>query len=265
MASTVQNVHDQVCVILLEPSGFTLGDISEAEFLQYYRAVMEDFLGRTGIIKGFAFLAQFFGQAQYLYPDFISDISEVFSDGGATRMDYENSISGADRNWQDRVGPPMSWRQDKLAIPALSLYPAPNIPFAYTASTGSGIAAAWVPDGDFTQSQAFIGTLTQAAQVATFATPGTFFQAGFDPTQISRGAVSLIGQLSLMTEDVSLSSPVEHITDDWVVFIKYGILQKIFASDSECRDVLREKWARGLYEQGILLAQAIMGQVEQKN
>lgn len=267
MSATVQNIYNDCCSILLEPSGLVLGLYTPAQFIQAYREVMDDFLGRTGLIKAIAVIAQEFGIPQYVMPDWISEPEVAITDGTAIRRDFEGNIGSIDRNWQNKVGSPRSWRQDKQLPNQVSLYPAPNVEnpaVPLDPSPGQyGAVIAWAPLADLTSIVAFVGTMTQSGGVATFTSPGAFF--GSAPlNQFSRGNLCLIGATGLLSEDVTLSSPVEAITDDWLHFIKYGILEKIWLSDSELKDVQRARYARARYDEGCMLAAAVMGEEVEK-
>lgn len=257
----VSSLYATVCNILLEPGGFQLGLITNAQFLQFYRAVMEDFLGKTKLYKGVAFDPQQYSVAQYQIPDWLSDIEAVFSDGLALGMDNESSISGRDKNWQSRIDQPRSWRMDKLNMQTLGLFPAPIVESPLVPPIGApyfGIVSADAP-GSAPAVAANIGTIIQANQTGTYTTPGLFFGAT-NLAQASRGNVAMIGVLGLFTENVTLNSPIEHLTDDWVPFIQYGILAKIFGCDGETRDVLRERYCKARYDEGTMLGMAIMGE-----
>lgn len=264
--TAIRELYNSVCEIMLEPGGFHLGILTDAEFLGYYKSTMEDFLGRTGMIKGIIFLQQFAGVSQYEMPSWICDPIYMFSDGAQLRSDFEGSIAQEDRYWQSKIGQPRSWRADKLPDSFFSVYPAPAINTPFTPVTGTnGVIAAWVPGGDLSQNQAFIGTMVQASQVGTFTTPGDFFGTGQPLTLASRGDLAAIGTLMLFTEDVDLDDPIEHLDDDWLPIIKFGILQRIFMTDGETRDMLRERWAWSRYEEGVALGQALMEQVIDSN
>lgn len=262
----MRDVYDDVCSTLLEPAGFTLGLVTDAQFLDYYRQSAEEFLSRSGLAKGVALNAQAYSQAQYQAPDWISDIEAAFSDGAVVRRDFEESIAASNRNWQNQGGTPRSWRQDKMPMKVFSLYPAPIVESSQApmppAPPDFGIIAAYVPGGDPTSVTAFVGTMTQANQVGTFVSPGAFFTpAGGSIPNFSRGNVAIIGTLGLFTEDVTLDSEIEHLTDDWAVAIKYGILRRIFGSDGELKDILRERYASARFEELVQLAMAVNGEM----
>ena len=262
----MRDIYNDVCSVLLEPNGLQLGLIDDAEWLQYYRQSFEEFMGRSGLCKGVALNAQIQNQSRYQVPDWMSDIEAAFSDGAVTGRDFEESISAANRNWRAQVGTPRSWRQDKMTMQFMDLYPAP---VAHTsqapppAPPDFGIISAYVPGGNPASIPAFIGTMTQAAQVGTFVSPGAFFGIT-DLLKFSRGNVAVIGTLGMFTEDITLDSPVEHLTDDWAIFLKWGVLKRIFGSDGETRDVLRERYASARFEEGIGLAQAINGELAEQ-
>jgi hypothetical protein len=261
--TTVDDIYLNVCDLLLEPSGLTLGLLSLSQFLEYYREVMDAFLGATGLIKCIAACPLEYGQAQITLPDWTSQPDVAFSDGCALRRDFEGSISTIDRDWQTKVGAPRSWRQDKQYPFQLSFYPAPNVESTlspnYPPPGTYGAVLAWAPGQPETGVPAYIGTMIQASGVATFTSPGAFF--GSQPlNQFSRGNACTIGPVGLMTEDVTLGDPMESLTDDWVCFIQYGILEKIWMSDSELKDIQRARYAHARYEEGIMLAKAVMGE-----
>jgi hypothetical protein len=263
MSATVQTIYGWVTETLLEPSGFTLGLITPAQFLEYYSAATSDFLGRSGLYRCIALMPQQFGIPQYTTPDFCSTPEMAFSDGVALRRDFEGNISSIDRNYFNKVGTPRSWRQDKQQMNQLSLFPSPNVESTLAPSAPPpgvyGAVLAWAPGQSESGIEAYIGTMLQSGGTATFTTPGEFF--GAQPLNtFARGNVAVIGPVGLLTEDVTLSSPVEALTSDWLHFIKYRILEMIWMSDSELKDVQRARYAHARYEEGVMLASAVMGE-----
>jgi hypothetical protein len=262
MSSAIQNVHDAVCQVMLEPNGFTLGLVTEEQFLQLYVETITEFLGRSGLFKGIAVIPQQYGIGIYTLPDWMLGPEAAFTDGLAIGRDPESQLAAVDQRWQSRVGTPRSWRQDKLLQNQAAIFPAPTVENDNLPQPGNyGIVAAWVPGGNLSEIQAFIGTMVQANQTATFTSPGVVFAnlTGNTLNQFSRGNLSILGILGLFSADVALGNPVESLTDDWVHFLKYGILKRIFDSDSECRDVMRARYCETRFEEGIALARAIMG------
>jgi hypothetical protein len=263
MSTLVNDIYIDVCDILLEPSGLSLGLLTEPQFLQYLRGTLDDFLGRTGLVKAIAVMPQEYGQPQVTLPDWISQPDAAFSDGVAIRRDFEGDISSIDRNWQSKIGPPRSWRQDKQYPNQVSLFPAPAVVSPLSPNSPPpgqyGAVIAWAPEQSLTAIQAFIGTMIQTNGTAAFTSPGVFF--GSTPiNQFSRGNVCAIGPVGLLSENISLNSPIEALTDDWTYFLKYGVLEKIWLSDSELKDVQRARYAHARYEEGIMLAAAVMGE-----
>jgi hypothetical protein len=225
---------------------------------------MDDFLGRTGLIKAIAVIPQELGIPQYTLPDWLEGADNAFSDGSALRRDFEGNIASTVRNWQTKVGQPRSWRQDKQTPQQVSIFPAPNTEnplFPDGPPPGQyGAVIAWAPGQNYAAPQAFIGTIIQTSGVAAFTSPGVFF--GATPlNQFSRGNFCVVGAVGLLTEDVSLGLPVESLTDDWDHFIKYGILEKVWMADSELKDIQRARYAHARYEEGCMLAAAVMGEV----
>ncbi len=253
----VQDLYLDCADTLLEPLGLTLGLVTDAQFIQYFRSVMEEFLS-CGLYKAIALTGQISGTVRYIVPDWLSDVEAAFSDGAVLFRDMESGIAQSTRNWQSITAQPRSWRQDKQFMYQIEIYPKPSIPNTTNPNPSNfGIVAAWVPGGNLAQTNAFVGTMTQAGQVATFTSPGVFF--GAQPLNtFSRTNLAMVGRLGLMTENVNLASPIEHLTDDWVWVLKYGILAKIFDSDSENRDVLRARYCRSRFDEGVMLARMIM-------
>jgi hypothetical protein len=263
MSTTVNQIYLDCCDILLEPAGLELGLLSQSQWIEWYRQVMDDFLGKTGLIKAIALIPQQFGIPQYTTPDFISQPDCCFSDGCFINRDFEGNISTISRNWQNQVGTPRSWRQDKQYPNQLSLYPSPNVESTLAPSAPPpgvfGTVIAWAPGQSETSETAYVGTMVQSGGVGTFTSPGEFF--GTQPLNtFSRGNVAVIGAVGLLTENVDLSDPMEALTDEWGAYIKYGILEKIWVSDSELKDVQRAAYARARYQEGVMLASAVMGE-----
>lgn len=256
----INSLYLDCCEVLLESGGLQTGLLTVSQFLDFYVATMNDFLGETGIIKAIGAQGQQYGQQQYDVPDWIGDIEACFSDGSTLFRDVEQSIASRNRNWRSEIGACRSWRQDKEPMDTVSVYPGPKLQ-GQAGGPDPGIVVAWVPGGA-SQVQAFIGTLSQSGQVATFASPGTFF-AGVNPqpiAQFSRKNICMVGQVVLFSNSVQLGDSIESLPDDFVIFIKYGILSRVWSVDGENKDPQRARYCMARYQEGVSLGKAVMGE-----
>ena len=69
--------------------------------------------------------------------------------------------------------------------------------------------------------------------------------------------LTVVGPAAPDITNWSLSDPLQCVPDSFTPYILYGILEQIFSSESELRDVQRAAYARARYLEGIALAEAL--------
>lgn len=259
-------IYDTVCEILLEPSGLQLGLLTDAQFLQIAGEILTEFLALTGIVKKIFNMPAQVGIPTYSEP---SQLGELECVNVGQSYCYRTSgyfLDNNDPNWASFNGSPEDWREDELSPQTLQIVPAPNV-------IGDQVV---IPAG-----QGAYGTVSATSNAVDFDLKPDLGQQGYGTISACGGApyveainpgygvlsamvastnnVQMIGSaLPYNITDLTLFDYVEGVPDSFAPYLKYGILARIFDSDSELRDELKAKYCRTRYREGISLAQAIM-------
>lgn len=257
----VLDIYNSVCSILLERGGLQLGLVTNNQFLSYYTEIMLDFLQQSGLAKTIAVLIQQDGIEEYDLPDLVGEPEHVISQGQSLGRSDESDMANASHEWRGRVGYPRTWRQDKGSMKKLSLSPIPALAGNAANVTGGilGTLSVVVPgaDVDITCDGALFGTIGGDDGPVSVISPVAFFGT-IASIQCSKSNIAVIASASLFDTTPDLGSLVEWLQPSFALYIKYGILWKIFSMDGECKDETRGRYCRSRYEEGIALAQTIM-------
>lgn len=125
MATTVQEVYDDVCRALLE-DGALVFFYSEAAFLTDILVVIQDFLQKTGVIKNTYDIRILSGTSSYTVAEDASDVQEAFVDKKYLQPSSEFYLDMANRTWGSDTGAPERWHRDQLSDRTIEVTPTPN-------------------------------------------------------------------------------------------------------------------------------------------
>lgn len=79
---------------------------------------------------------------------------------------------------------------------------------------------------------------------------------GITPAPQAAGEVSLI--YVALSDLLDGSGVLLGIPDDWVPYLKYGVLADMFSKEGRGRDLLRARYCEQRYQEGIVLAQVLL-------
>lgn len=256
MPTQWQSVYNDVCNVLLEPNGLTLGLITDAQFLQFASEVLPDFLVKSGISKNLFCIPLDFQQTTYPLPDGLSESLSAMVDQRHIWRSAGQPLDTFDPAWRSRVGNPEAWREDDLPAKTIEISPAPDWYGMQVDVFPAGVAS--VPsatsnanDFDIVPVNSGYGTIS--------AVDGNPFTAVNNP---GYGVVSRMVPSADNLEIMGLNGPsaanvwslaqyIEQVPDPAVPYLKYGILSKIFASDSEHKDTQKAAYCAARYQEGV--------------
>lgn len=260
----VQQVYDRVTSDLLERGGFQLGIVTDDDFLSYFVDVLQDFLQQSKLHRHMACLQLQYGIGEYALPDWMNYGDELLVDESTVMESTESDIVGYNANWRTELGAIRAWAQDKIKMSSLRVFKAPakDGPIV-TETTGLGLKGviSSTVAGDLTVSSTapFLGTVgTDSGSVAVMVSGPML--GTIRGMMASRGNITVIGKQSLFNSDIGLDSSIELLLETFEPYLAYGVLCKIFSNDGETKDELRREYCRARFDEGIMLAQAIMGE-----
>lgn len=218
----VSVVYGTVCNRLLEPGGFQLGLVTEAQFLVYFADVINAFLRDTGISKLFVTQQIVSGTGSYVTPDRLTEPAGVFTSGRFTARSTLDSIDASIFNWRTKTGEVKVWHEDGLPINTVQLVPAPNwtgtaiAPPGYTEITGAGT----IPAAD---------------------------------RNITVYGATLPVQLTYVLADT-----IPLLPDSAAIYLAWGILEKIYSDDSELKDRQKATYCSARFFEGKSVFRTVM-------
>lgn len=265
----VSEIYDSVTSDLLERGGFTLGLVSEDNFLTHYGSIHADFLQKTGIIRTIHCQPQQFGVDTYVLPDSVGDTKQAFSEETALFESSESDMASLNPAWARQIRQPRSWSQDKGKMTNIRISPAPRIDGSQVAVNGGALygTASESPAGEVQvtcgTAEGLYGTIGGDNGSLSLIPTGPFFGtvAQFN---VSKGNLAVIAQQSQFDQAPTLKGYVEWLPDSFALYIGYGILAKIFSTDGEMKNDQLARYCFARYEEGILLAQAISGETNEE-
>lgn len=106
--------------------------------------------------------------------------------------------------------------------------------------------------------------VTSPEQQATTGMPAAFRETdatetlaiAVDPAPAAAGEVSLI--YTALSDTLDGSGVFLNVPDDWVPYLKYGVLADMLLKDGRGRDLLRGRYAEQRYQEGVVLAQSLL-------
>lgn len=224
---TAQEVYDTFCFDIWEdpPTGLQLGLVTLAQFYDLLNSTILDFLTQTGIARSPYTQQSVSGTAQYTEPDDMLRTDLCFIAGRYLPQSTAQDLSAKNAGWRSAAAAfPKVWRSDQLPPKAFRLWPPPSF-------TGTGTV------GDYSF---LIGASTPSAHLG----------------------VTIVGPRGY-SNITSLSDPIPLLLDDFTAYLIFGVHERLFGGENEMRDPQRCLWCRAQYLEGISLAKAIMGELDE--
>jgi hypothetical protein len=202
-------------------ANWTDGTFSQANFIEYFVDVLNDFCWRTGISRMVMTQPVELGVSQYATPNNMSDPDACFLGGVYIPKKTQEELDNLQYSWVSASGVPSAWHQDGLPIQTMEVYPNPsyNGPTYGVPTTPPGVTGTFNP-ADYNLT--FVGT--QIPPAITYTT----------------------------------ASVVPLVPDSAQQFLEWGVIARMLQDSSENRDLPRSAYASARYEQGILLFRAIV-------
>lgn len=278
MSVLVGQIIAAVCDVILEPyvngdftqgGGPQLGIITQDELLGMYQVVFTDLLQQCGLIKRPYAFVQRFGIPTYVMPNSANDIEEVFSDQIALFQTDGFDLDRTNPTWQEDVGTPASWHEDRMDMKQFALEPAPELTgtdvYESSGLGGYGVISA-IANGTISLTATNDGYGTIGAESGPMALLAS--GAGFGvPSSIIpvEGNILVIAKAGSHETPVWMTSLMESLPDSFQHYLKYGILAKLFSTDGELKDNQRAIYCNARYLEGVNIAKAITGEmIDQK-
>lgn len=265
VATQLSTVYYQICSVLLEDNGLTLGLMQPSQVIQFIGEVVCDFLMKTGIIKKIVSIPAYAGIDAYFLPDTISDTQYGSYNQSYLHRTSSFFLDNSDPTWQAYQSTPTTWKQDEIQPKQIQLNPTPNSDgdFVTTSTIGFyGILSSVSNTNDLNilgPSTGLYGIINgyTGAPYMEMLNPayGIWSTAAVDCNNIQTISTGIPSTLN-----PSISQYLELIPDSFIPYIKYGSLAKIFSQDGECKDLQKAYYAMARYTEGINLAAAIMSE-----
>lgn len=251
--TTIATVYSRFCHALLEGSaaGLALGLYTEAQFLELYSSMSQDFLNQTGIIQRVWVGLAELGTPKYTLPNWMIEPLHVFYNERALTRTALGGAEEMDPHWMTSLRGPEMWRNDKVSVREIEVMPPPNREGRQITDPSTTALVDQV-DAAEAEPYAFYGTVASEGERFLYGV------AEDGPVYISRSNLTVIG-----TANVSDTTPPEDddnvnlIPDSFVHYILYGMLAHVFRQDGELKDLMRANYCDARYQEGINLANAI--------
>ena len=258
-------IYQQCCDVLLEsgPAGFQLGLITDSEFFTIAGEVLLDFCSKTSLVKKIFCDQIAAGVAVYDEYQLMDECQSVVA--MQTHMDRESGymLDNTDPEWATLYDFPQTYREDQLPPKQLQLSPNPNVTGNQVATVvgGYGVLSSTVP-GEF--------DITSSLAGPGYGTPCAFggnpYVEGVNPGYgVLARAVPSTGNLQMFgtalpqnTTNITKQTVIELVPDSFTPYLKYGILARIFSSDSELKDSNKAAYCQARFYEAINLTAALM-------
>ena len=216
----MQQIYDTVCYACNEPGGFVFDTYSQAQFLNALAVVLLDFTQRAALYNTIFTTMINAGVAEYTVPDAVQKPMLCFVGGKLIEKVTEADLTQGHFEWRRQWGIPRQWHEDNLAPKRLELFPKPDF-------NGANIAGSTPPIGEY----------------------GDFYPADRNLTIVGPAAPSKVSW--------SLSDTLDGIPDSFTHYLAYGVLEQIFSSESELRDIQKAAYCRTRFQEAFSIADCI--------
>ena len=267
LTSELYVIYKQCSNVLLEDGGLTLGLITDSEFYAIANEVVTDFLSKTQIIKKVFCVPLLVGVDTYTKPDQLGEIDEALA--GQTHINRTSGfyLDNSDPSWPTQFNQPQSFKEDEVPVNQIQLSPMPNVEgeLTYTYDQGYGVPASTSGAVDFdiqaNPSTPGYGVFAEAIGNPYLEAAGTGYGVYADMV-CSTGNLTMIG--NVIPTDPTY---IQLIPASFQCYLKYGILSRIFSTNSELKDEQKAAYCQARYAEGVNLAGAIMANIytEQAN
>lgn len=265
MAVLVSTLLGELATMALEEdSTFPSGLWSTSELIGYINDIQKDLIVKTQIVKKLSCVSASAGVRLYDDP---ADSMQIDRVAFANRSLYRTAKGVLDKDdsaWRTKAGRPRQYHQDQLATKKFEVDRAPSagmVGAGYTVSGSYGVLRQM--SGSFTYSASLPatggGVLRSVSGVRPYVSimdpPGS----GGTPRRMFSGDTNFEVIHTKLPDDVDETTDYLAVPDFCKLYVKWGVLWKMFSKDGETRDLLRAKYCRRRYTTGINLFRKLMG------
>ena len=241
MSVTVQQILQTCLWDLCEDNGLQLGLVTFQQFIDMLNLTILDIAKRTGMLQRIYTQTVQSGIGTYGIPDDLLDIQSVWLAGRYLPPSTQSELNGLIRGWRKVLGVPRYFYTDGLGLKSIGLAPAPNYNGEYI-----------VGPNEPSPPHATYGDFSALCQVGAN-------QVTLNPVQ-HRG-LSIIGTRKPVTQVTALGDPIPLLPDDVALqALPFGVLERIFSSDSELLDAQRSAFCHANFAEAVNVFRAITGE-----
>lgn len=235
------------------------------DFLGYFTQVLQDYMQKTGLVKKWFCLQLLIDQSRYVFDDSAMQVQQVLGDNEYLSPTTTENLDLGQRFWRGARGFPIEWHEDRLPLKTIEVVPIPNLSgFTVGVELGQpllGTLAGYTNSGDFDLvtefGQAMYGTIADIGGSLSVDVTKPLFGtiSGFTASDQN---LALLATARPAKKTYALDDPIDLLPLSLQVYLKYGVLAKIFSVDGETKDELRAKYCQLRYDEGIRLGKVIM-------
>lgn len=274
---TVNDIYSSVCDTLLEPvllnlpstTGLQTGMLTEQQFLDFFSDTVRDFIQQSGLVKKIFVIPVMSGTGVYTEYDQQMEVEDVFYNERYLSPTDSYNLDALFFDWQTASGTPQTWNEDRVAVKNIQLVPNPIVTGFTVGVTGNLLgtisAVAGATDFNVTTTADFLGTISSYTS-AVYVDPVAGMYGTIGNMIPSLGNLMMSSTaLPTYTKTYQLTDFIQGIPDTFTLYLKYGVLERVFKMDGEMKDELRERYSKSRFQEGVALARAIMQEVEEEN
>lgn len=258
---TVNEVYREVCDALCEPlpNGLSTGIFTVAQFLNEFAEIVDDFCQHTNLDRKLINIEISSGTASYTVPDNVTHILQAFFNDRRIHRATGESLDAHGHEWRAYTGTPRRWHEDRLPIKTVELSPTPDADggtidtSADFYGTLSEVTGANVIDFLSTD---FYGTIATIDGPIFFELTAPMYGT-IGSMVASNGNLTLVAAAKPTKVAWVLTDYIEIVPDEFIQYLKYGVLRNIFARDAETKENPRARYCGARYQEGIALAKAV--------
>lgn len=274
---TVNEIYTQICDVCLEPvlptlpstTGLQTGMLTQQQFLDFFSDTVRDFIQESGLVKKIFVIPTFTGTGTYTEYDQQMEVEDAFYNERYLSPTDTYNLDAMFVDWRIANGTPQTWNEDRVTVKAIQLVPMPIVDgFTVNVSAdflGTISAVAGATDFNVTTTANFLGTISSyTSPVYLDPVAGMYGTIGNMVPSLGNLMMSSTS-MPTYTKTYQLSDFIQGIPDTFTVYLKYGVLERVFKMDGEMKDDLRERYCKSRFQEGVALARAIMQEVEEEN
>ena len=262
---SVNDLYVQVCDVLCEPGGLNQSIMKDADFLNIAKEIVQEWCAKTGCYEKIVEQPALFAVADYVYPDYQVDVKVVSYN--------EKNLFQTQRSTNDLKAlgtsstfgqSPETWNEDMLEVKQVRVNPPPNLPTAQTEYSAPMMGTISTVNGNLCgvtvqYSSPMYGTIASidGSMYGEFA--GRYVGT-LRELNTSQRSIRIIATAKPLWVNITLDSQVELIHRSFLPYLVYGILMKVFESDTEYRDIQRRQYCQARWHEGLNLAASIMNE-----